>query len=163
MIRQTLFLLALSLCPVLADRLPPDALELKGKRDAKVAEIDRAYAAALDKLQKKAMESGNLSAANEIQKEIERVTKNPFVDVSIEGNWDVEFVGLKTVKRKITKTHVIDETGGKHAYTIEGNSIHVPWGGDLWEKIEIDRANPSVMSGINNGGTKIIYRKSDKK
>lgn len=88
MIRQTLLLLALSLCPVLADRLPPDALELKGKRDAKVAEIDRAYAAALDKLQKKAMESGNLSAANEIQKEIERVTKNPFQDDSpkIEGS-----------------------------------------------------------------------------
>lgn len=77
--RIVLTLLSLSL-PALADQLPPDAEALKAKRDAKIAEINRTYAAELDKLQKKAMADGNLQAATTIQKEIEAVSANSFLN-----------------------------------------------------------------------------------
>jgi co-chaperonin GroES (HSP10) len=77
MIRRGLCLFAL-MVPLSAQQLPPDAAALKAKRNAKIAEINRTYAAELDKLQKKAMDGGNLTAANEIQKEIESVTPDPF-------------------------------------------------------------------------------------
>lgn len=78
MIRRILMLSTASAS--LLHALPPDAADLKAKRDYRVAEIDRVYAAELAKLQKRAMDSGNLTAANEIQKEIETVTPNPFAD-----------------------------------------------------------------------------------
>lgn len=58
-------------------QLPPDAAALKAKRDAKIAEIDRIYAAELEKCQKRAMADGNLKVANEIEREIARVIPNP--------------------------------------------------------------------------------------
>ena len=70
-----LFLTSVSLSHA---ELPPEAAELKAKRDAKIAEIDRAYADELGKMQKKAMAAGNLAVANEIQKEISAVTHDPF-------------------------------------------------------------------------------------
>jgi len=62
-----------------ADRLPPDAEALQAKRDAKVAEINQAYATALEKLMKKAMAEGNLEAAKVIEEEINKATPDPFV------------------------------------------------------------------------------------
>lgn len=65
--------------------LPPEAAELKVKREAKIAEIDRTYVAELEKLQKKAMAAGNLAVANEIQKEISEVTHDPFSEENTLG------------------------------------------------------------------------------
>jgi hypothetical protein len=76
MIRRGLCLLAL-IVPLSAQQLPPDAVALKSKRDARISEINRTYAAELEKLQKKAMEGGNLTAANEIQREIATVAPEP--------------------------------------------------------------------------------------
>ncbi len=67
MIRQILPLFIVSTAFLHA--LPPDAAALKANRDTRIAAINRTYAAELEKLQKKAMDGGNLTAANEIQKE----------------------------------------------------------------------------------------------
>ena len=75
---KIILILAALIVPLSA-ALPPDAAALKAKRDAKVAQIDRVYAAELDKLQKKAMAAGNLAAANEIEKEIAAAAPDPFV------------------------------------------------------------------------------------
>lgn len=64
----------------MANPLPSDAADLKAKRDARISEINRTYAAEMEKLRTKAMNSGNLTAANAIQQEIESVTPNPFRD-----------------------------------------------------------------------------------
>jgi hypothetical protein len=68
--------LALSLS---AETLPPDAAALQAKRDAKVAEINQHYAAALEKLKKKAMAEGNLETAKLLESEIAKATPDPFL------------------------------------------------------------------------------------
>lgn len=70
-------LLALISLPVLAAELPADAATLKGKRDAKIAEINQIYANELEKLQKLALKNGSLEAANAIEKEIAAAVPNP--------------------------------------------------------------------------------------
>lgn len=84
--KTTLLLLALLSLPVFAGDLPPDAAALKGKRDAKIAEINQLYANELEKLQKLALKNGSLEAANAIEKEIAAVIPNPLVN-PIVGKW----------------------------------------------------------------------------
>ena len=57
--------------------LPADAAALKAKHDTKITEIHLTYANELEKLQKRAMADGNLTAANEIENEIARVAPDP--------------------------------------------------------------------------------------
>jgi hypothetical protein len=75
--KTTLLLLALLSLPVFAGELPADAAALKGKRDAKITEINQLYANELEKLQKVALKNGSLEAANAIEKEIATVAVNP--------------------------------------------------------------------------------------
>lgn len=160
--RVMLFLLGLSLVSFGSEQLPPNAEALKARRDAKIAEINRVYAAELEKLKKLALADGNLSGATVIQKEIEAVSPNPFKEDDLEGVWTATFSGDKSVKRVITKSHVVDEIGGKHPYSIKGDTISVEWGGSLWERLKIDPKNPDTLIGTNSGGTKLVYQRSGK-
>lgn len=76
--RLTATCLVLLAALVRADVLPPDAADLKAKRDTRLSEINRTYVAEMEKLQKKAMNEGNLEAANAIQQEILKATPDPF-------------------------------------------------------------------------------------
>ena len=76
--KNTFFLLSLLSFPLFAADLPPDAAALKGRRDAKIAEINQIYANELEKLQKLALKNGSLEAANAIEQEIAAVVANPF-------------------------------------------------------------------------------------
>ncbi len=135
--------------------LPPDAASLKSGRDSAIAKINATYSAELAKLQKKYMAAGNLAGANEIEKEMAKVAP----ETTLVGTWRVEIGGNKTVKRHITESDVVDETGEKHPYVIDGDNITVEWGGGFWEKLKFANKSSSVMVGANTGGTKIIYRR----
>lgn len=94
--------------------LPAAAADLKAKRDAKVAEIDRVYAAELDKLQRRLMADGNLASANEVEDEIKRVTVNPFADEKIStaallGKW------MRNTDKNVFVIH--DGKTGTHHWT----------------------------------------------
>lgn len=109
----SLIVAALCLHPLFA--LPPDAEALKAKRDAKVAEIDRIYATELEKLQKKAMADGNLAGANEIEKEIAAVVKDPFdlESALLTRKWNYTVTGGKSsvIEIRRDKTAVDAKTG----------------------------------------------------
>lgn len=164
MIRHLLCLLALA-TPLHAD-LPPAAADLKFRRDAKVAELNRTYAAELAKLQKRAMEDGNLTAANQIQKEIESVTPDPFKDDpppadALVGKWlwIVKGPKAKSVTREFTKTHMIDERGDKHPYQIKDRILIIDWGRGTWEKATLDSNQPRTLSGANHAEVKFTYER----
>ncbi len=158
----SLIVAALCLHPLFA--LPPDAEALKAKRDAKVAEIDRIYATELEKFQKKAMADGNLAGANEIEKEIGRVVKDPFKAGSapnLVGKWRWTLNGhpRKTLQREFTATHLIDEDGDKHPYEIADGKITITWGNGLWEKLTFDPSDPDTLTGANTAGTEMVYKR----
>jgi hypothetical protein len=85
---RTFLILYASLLTAALAQLPPDAAVLKAKRDAKVAEIDRIYAIELEICQKRAMADGNLTKANEIEKEIARVIQDPLAPKSASTTGD---------------------------------------------------------------------------
>lgn len=164
MIRHLLCLLAL-VTPLRAD-LPPAAADLKLRRDAKVAQLDRTYAEELTKLRKRAMEDGNLTAANEIQKEIEAVTQDPFKDDPPPANalvgkwlWTVKGPKPKSVTREFTSTHMIDERGEKHPYQIKDRILIIDWGRGTWEKATLDSNKPQTLTGANHAEVKFTYER----
>lgn len=161
---KTMMLLILAAAAAVcgAEPLPANAEALKARRDAKIAEVNRVYAAELEKFKKQAMADGNLSAATVIQKEIEAVSPNPFREEDLDGVWTATFSGEKSVKRVITKSHVVDEIGGKHPFSIKGDTIFVEWGGTLWERLKIDPKNPDTLIGTNSGGSRLVYQRSGK-
>lgn len=142
----------------LAETLPPNAALLRAKRDAKIAEINRIYAAELDKLQKKAMSTGNLTAATALQKEIDEVTPDPFKEEVLVGKWKMVGPSGVVVTREFTQTHLIDETGGKHPYEINGSTLTIKWGDTLWEKLDMKDLRLGVLTGTNSGGGTLVYR-----
>ena len=163
--KTALLILAFSSLPLFAVELPADAAALKGKRDAKISEINQLYANELGKLQKVALKNANLEAANAIEKEIASVVVNPLAggkagEPSFVGSWEVTNSKNSRVKRLFTSTHLIDEVGDKHPYKLSGNTITIEWGHG-WEKLTIDPAQPDVLNGFNNGGLSLRYsRKS---
>jgi hypothetical protein len=155
-IKLILMLMVLPVC-VLADSapvLPAAAVELKAKRDAKIAEINRVYAVELEKIQKKAMAAGNLTGANEIEKEIAAVVENPLDPMIGKWKWG---------------------TGGELDLQSNGSAVHSKWGGKgKWKKIKENQIQLESDSGIqfvvtfkgdtasvsskNGGGTSLVRK-----
>ena len=105
--KTTLLLLASLALPLFAVELPADAAALKGKRDAKIAEINQLYANELGKLQKVALKNTNLEAANAIEKEIASVVVNPLKDSIVDpvGQWKWGSGGMLTIQRNGSAQH----------------------------------------------------------
>lgn len=159
--KTPLYALFMCVSTIVAGTLPPDAALLRAKRDSKILEINRIYAAELDKLQKKAMASGDLEAATLIQKEIDEVTPDPFKEDTanqIVGKWKMFGKSGNVVKREFTSTHLIDESGGKHPYEVKDGFITIKWGDTLWERLSLKQLRDGIMTGANSGGQELIYR-----
>lgn len=151
----TLILASLSL-PLFASELPADAAALKGKRDAKIAEINQLYANELEKLQKIALKNGSLEAANAIEKEIATVAPNPLNPLqSIIGKWKRVGSGTKYDGDVI---HFTDEKSGvfngkdsfKTRYNPQTKLISIDSGRWVNELKLTD--NPDVLNGTTDKG-----------
>lgn len=157
--KTTLLLLALLSLPVFAGDLPPDAAALKGKRDAKIAEINQLYANELEKLQKLALKNGSLEAANAIEKEIAAVVPNPF-KASLEGKWTVRFNNDgATQPREFKGQNMYDQNGMSYPWWQEGNVIMIKWGKTDTDKITYDPSRPDILEGVNSRGVKVSYKR----
>lgn len=156
--------------------LPAAAADLKAKRDAKVAEIDRVYAAELDKLQRRLMADGNLASANEVEDEIKRVSVNPFADekpkvassatqtVSVETPGDERLAPLVGVWKRDSDNgiwNITNTTGGtfngKRSFTMsfDAENKRVAVIGSNWADHLILTSDPDVVNGTTkiNGKT----------
>lgn len=167
--KRVLFLLVgLSLVTFGAESLPPNAEALKARRDSKIAEINRVYAAELEKLKKLALADGNLSGATVIQKEIEAVSPNPFKEESTSAASvpaeDQRMLPLVGVWKRDTDSgvwNIPDTKGGVFngrfpftmTYDAENNRVAVV--GTNWADHLTFTNNPDVISGITkvNGKT----------
>lgn len=169
MIRQLLTLFTVTASFVHA--LPPDAEALKAKRDAKIAEINRTYAAELEKMQKKAMDAGNLTAANEIQGELAAVVSAPFKNdpattppVAAQTVEDERLKPLIGVWKRDYDNGIwtiTDTKGGvfngslKFTMSFDAEKNHVLVIGSHWADRLTFAGNPDVVNGSteNNGKT----------
>jgi hypothetical protein len=158
--KMTLLLLACLSLSVFAAELPADAAALKGKRDAKIAEINQLYANELEKIQKVALKNGSLEAANAIEKEIATVAVNPLNPLqSIIGKWKRVGSGTKYDGDLIQFT---DEKSGvfngkemfktrynpsKNLITIENNN---------WNNEITLTGNPDTLNGKSDKG--LVYQ-----
>ena len=127
--KTTLLLLALfSLRLLFAAELPADAAALRGKRDAKIAEINQLYANELEKLQKIALKNGSLEAANAIEKEIASVVVNPLLPFFGKWKWG---------------------TGGELDLQSNGSAVHSKWSGKgKWKEITNNQIQLESDSGL---------------
>lgn len=169
--RHAIIILLASSAIITANPLPPDAVDLKAKRDTKIAEINRAYAAAMENLRKKAMITGNLSAANAIQQEIDAVTPDPFRDDAATappaGAGEIEDARLKPligVWKRDTDNGVwtITNTKGgvfnsklQFTMTFDEKNNRVAVVGSHWADHLTFTSNPDVVNGSTqiNGKT----------
>jgi hypothetical protein len=159
--KMTLLLLALLSLPVFAGELPADAAALKGKRDAKITEINQLYANELEKLQKVALKNGSLEAANAIEKEIASVVPNPLK--SIIGRWVFRFENNATTEVREFKSDKLHCPGDRvFPWRIEGNLVLIPWGKNDVDKLTIDPSQPNLLEGIDSRGHAISYKRIDK-
>lgn len=135
---RSLLVLLVSAVAAFGSELPSELAALKAKRDAKVAEIDRIYAAELEKLQKRLMQAGNLKAANEVEEEIARVVPNPF--------------SLKTVL--VSRAWIYSVPNGKTT-TVDlkpnGTAIDHATGETIWRKWDVTDENALKVEYIDGG------------
>lgn len=113
---KTILILLCFAVSAFADTLPPDAAALKGKRDAKVAEINRLYARELDKIQKRALRDGDMKGAEAIAKEIAEAEPNPFLS------------GEKAVSAKLRNSQWKHEETGRILTFHEDGTASKSWG-----------------------------------
>lgn len=163
-----LLILAVAVAACGAESLPPNAEALKARRDAKIADINRVYAAELEKLKKLALADGNLTGATVIQKEIEAVSPNPFRDESASPASvpaeDQRMLPLVGVWKRDTDSgvwNIPDTKGGifngrfpfTMTYDAENNRVAVV--GTNWADHLTFTNNPDVISGSTkvNGKT----------
>ncbi|MCP5543117.1 MAG: hypothetical protein H7A49_04340 [Akkermansiaceae bacterium] len=140
----------------LAD-LPAEAAALRAKRDAKVAEIDRVYAAELEKLQKRLMQAGNLKAANEIETEIARVVPNPFKEDPEIGVWKWGSGGTLTIKDRGIAIHSKWNSPGKWKKNSKGE-IDLESDTGIRFTISMESEDSGVVKGLDGKAATTIRR-----
>jgi hypothetical protein len=147
------------------EALPPDVQRVIDQRAAAVAKIDKVYLQELDKLKTKYTKQGNLDVANKLMELIRNqggVLTNslkPFVGKWIYQSDDPN--DRRRLPREFSDTNLIDDTGARHPYVVEGRTIRVNWSGseNRFEQLTFDPEHPDVMHGVNHNGTSLTYKR----
>jgi hypothetical protein len=154
-----LILMALSAC-AFGQTLPPDAAALQAKRDAKVAEINQHYAAALERLKKKAMAEGNLETAKLLESEIAKATPDPFFKPEEKYNgtvWAWGSGGELTLEKGGKATHTKWSRSGK--WKVEGDSVMVESDTGTRFKVMFESSDAAQVISANGGSSTSLVKK----
>lgn len=162
--KTTTILLALLAPRLFAADLPPDAAELKGRRDTKIAEINQIYANELKKLQKLALKSGSLEVANTIEQEIAAVMQNPLKERIPTNEKSSPKESDVAMKRRILGSHWKNTSRGWVIFFREDGKITKSWGrltpdwtiksGALYVEDSVFKAGKDNSEMLADGGDK---------
>ncbi len=145
--------------------LPPDVQLVIDQRASAIAKIDMSYVQKLERLKESYTKQGNLEVANKVVELIQNNQKDTIPKI-LKGKWIYE-LDIRGDKRKINRefdlTHMMDENGNRHPYSIKGNIVRIHWGGAqsrYFEDLTIDPINNNVIRGVSGGGTRFTYTRN---